>query len=248
MDRRALHSSEIEKMNIFGIPIHDASISKSLGELDVIYVPRRYSFGFEPIGYRKREETAITLSCEIREAHLEALVWYTRCPATFFGLGPTVICQHCGFEAKPGLLTCHRYGSVMRSEVERSKYTKAGTLFFSGLTTRSTLFPSDDELFVSVELSIRLEEDSLDFRGLFTNSWQTLSCSGDWICAYCHCVNYKADVDCRFCSAGRLPFSNLKELASNCLYCGRPLRGATVCEACSSAKNGYAVWPAIYRM
>lgn len=168
--------------------------------------------------------------------------YYKGCMTNVTSLGDSVLCGHCGFYYKPGVLTCHRCGSVMKRNVPISRYKRIGSIAISSVQwEQRAAYDFTDSFLCDVSFYFYPEHNDCDLRSIF-NGWHTTHVEQGWICDYCHCINSDDNVDCKFCSAGRLPFSDLARIDSHCLYCGTKLQGATVCKNCSSAQNGYSAW------
>lgn len=154
-------------------------------------------------------------------------------------LGDSKMCAHCRYPVIPGCLACPKCGSVMKRTVNASKYNKVATgmrMEYIDYTESASVWEHlhhVDTVFYVDEL---YASDN-PFSG-----WQTTHLPGGWICDYCHTIHGDEYNECPNCSAGRLPYSDLGSIPSNCLYCGRRLGGATICSACTSAKNGYSAW------
>jgi hypothetical protein len=169
-------------------------------------------------------------------------------------LGPSIICNQCGYEIKSGTLVCHRCGSAIQKEIPGSRYYDVGNFLIYGFEYRSKARWTDysypgspswsDNTPMQALLVLRTYEGFTLYSG--QNEWQTLHASG-WICQYRNTVNQDKRVDCFKCGGGRLPFSDLFKLPSHCLYCGCELIGNSVCAACGDARNGYSVWPPFTR-
>lgn len=152
----------------------------------------------------------------------------------FSDLGDTVVCASCSFAMRPGAISCHRCGGQTIKVISSSRYEKLFVASLDSLNTEDWLGRQYVYLDLSIFGGFCLSENA--------SVWQTTHASG-WICAYCNSVNRHDKVDCTRCGGGQLPYSDLKRMDSVCLYCGRELKGETVCQDCSDARSGYSVWP-----
>lgn len=161
---------------------------------------------------------------------------------TLSRIGDMDTCHYCGFMLAPGSAKCHRCGGDRRTTIRDSKYDKFGRARVDAIDVRWQRGYRDlpevhlDMSFIDSPTFNYTSSDDL-FSGWFTTYLQD-----GWICKFCNGVVKDPAIDCPNCGGGRLPFSDLDKMRHNCLYCGRPVQGNTVCQGCGATDNGYSIW------
>lgn len=154
-------------------------------------------------------------------------------------LGDVETCSHCGFALKPGVVFCHRCGSHMRTNTLDAAYY---SLSRARIMQASYNVPYDDVVSVDLTMQIDGAIDSVNIeRIVYGSTYFTTHAADKYICSYCKGINTVGE-DCNFCGAGQLPYTSLGKLKTTCMYCGRELKGNTVCAGCGNADNGFVSW------
>lgn len=166
------------------------------------------------------------------------------CPLHITNLGDTEVCSYCKREIMPGFYTCHRCGGYITEIVENSKYVESGILAIDSITTENIMIHRKQDESIRVRLEMSLFTDDYITQDFFAG-WHTTHIEPGWICWYCNSINNDYNIDCEFCGSGKLPFSDLKKIHSNCVYCNTPLKG-NICTNCLASARGYSVWPPRY--
>jgi hypothetical protein len=154
-------------------------------------------------------------------------------------VGDSEICHYCGFMLVPGSTKCHRCSGERRDMIADSRYEKFGKCQIDAIEIRQRRSEVTE---VHLDM-IFLDAPTLSYYNENPFSgWFTTHVQDGWICKFCNGVVKDPALDCPHCGGGRLPFSDLEKMRLNCLYCGRPVLGNTVCQGCGASDNGYSIW------
>jgi len=226
--------TKTKNMNFIGLPVYRAEI---IQDNDVYEASSIFGKATRYVRPPSRAEVELTLIAGDNIQGMQSRLFdMMGAPLSVSRLGDTIICRHCGFRVRPGVVECLNCGSGVTSKVPKSRYDSLFRFTASELNINGC---RDGFNLITIRLLVL---GKLTYSDNMFGEWHTTHREDGWLCAYCNSVNHDSCSHCQFCGAGELPYSDISHLSKNCLYCGCDLNGLSVCRSCASAQQGYSMW------